>query len=356
MDRLTVEGELPHELRGAFIQSGPHPAQAFPDPGEAAYFSALTGVRLAGGEARWYRTPAGAPSPLGAVPALAAATRAGARVARPAHDPETGEWHTVATTPGSVVAEHLVMSRANDVACRRMFPLSGPSLVTSVALTRRHLVVVDPSLEHDRAAALVGLRAPYSWRAGKEARIGLLPKGRPGPPRWFAVPPCAVSHLVNAYDEGDQVVVDAVRHDRPLDSGTHPDLVRWILDTATGEVTEQLLAVRVDTATAEPGAAGRRHRHVYGTSESSVFRYDLLTDSTCSHDLGPGWRVGQPAHVGDDGRLLVLASNAALRESALVLFDAAEVSAGPRARVRLPVHVPATGRSAWQADALRPVG
>ena len=57
---------------------------------------------------------------------------------------------------------------------------------------------------------------PYSWDPDYPARIGLLPRERRAADdvRWFEIDPCFVFHTLNAYEDGDTVVVDVVRHDR----------------------------------------------------------------------------------------------------------------------------------------------
>ena len=56
---------------------------------------------------------------------------------------------------------------------------------------------------------------PYSWDPDYPARLGLLPReGGSDDVRWFDIDPCFVFHTLNAYEDGDTVVVDVVRHDR----------------------------------------------------------------------------------------------------------------------------------------------
>src|SRR5580700_8673892 len=63
----------------------------------------------------------------------------------------------------------------------------------------------------------------------------------------FDVEPCYVFHPMNAYDDGDSVLLDVVRHQRMFD--THPlgpdegppTLERWSIDLTTGKVAEERL-------------------------------------------------------------------------------------------------------------------
>ncbi|CAL9446371.1 Carotenoid cleavage oxygenase [Actinosynnema sp. ALI-1.44] len=347
-DELPVRGALPGELRGCFLQSGPRPPA-----GEE-----ITGVRIGDGVARWYRTqdPEGC-LPAGPVPALAPRVRPAASgtklLAHPVQDPTTREWHTIATTPGSAEAEHLVMATSGAVSRGRSFALGAPTLVTTLALTRDHVVVFDLSLVHDHAAELRGLRHAHAWRADKPARLGLLPRTPgSGELRWFPVRPGATFRALNAFQDGGTVVVDALRHDGPLDAepAPRPYLGRWTLDLGTGAVTERRVIAAVDSATTDPAACGREHRHVFGTTGRLVFHHDLQTSTSDAFDLGAGRRGGQPVFVGGTTGewLLVFADNLGRRGSEVLVFDARRLGAGPRASVLLPGAVPAADRATWQ--------
>ena len=76
----------------------------------------------------------------------------------------------------------------------------------------------------------------------------LLPRDGDGDDvRWFEIDPCFVFHTLNAYDDGDTVVVDVVRHDRMFatvlngpDEGP-PTLARFTIDLVAGKVREDRL-------------------------------------------------------------------------------------------------------------------
>ena len=60
---------------------------------------------------------------------------------------------------------------------------------------------------------------PYRWDPSYPARVGVMPReGEADDVRWFDVEPCYVFHPLNAYDDGDRIVIDVVRHPKMFDA------------------------------------------------------------------------------------------------------------------------------------------
>ena len=60
---------------------------------------------------------------------------------------------------------------------------------------------------------------PYRWNPSYPARVGVMPRdGGNADVRWFDVEPCYVFHPLNAYDDGDSIVLDVVRHPKMFDT------------------------------------------------------------------------------------------------------------------------------------------
>jgi carotenoid cleavage dioxygenase len=323
--------------------------------------------------------------PLGPVPALAPAVwpsgAAGpdepgyATLARPVREAGSAEWHTVASYPGLGYAEHLVAGPDGEVVRAEPFALDGAPLMHAVALTRRYVVVLDLPVVHRPAAALVGARFPYAWRPGRPARIGLLPRrpahGDAAEPRWFPIDPCYVFDVVNAYDEGDSAVLDAVWHARAFDGSgggalPPPHVRRWTLNLTTGAVTTRAISQAGETAVVDERVGGRRHRYLFGltggrTREAALRRHDLATGATQVRALGAG-PVGRPVFAPDPGGagegagwVVLLSEDAAGRCGELTVFDALDFAGPPRAVVRLPFGLPVTRHATWLRHRHAPV-
>ena len=88
--------------------------------------------------------------------------------------------------------------------------------------------------------------------------------------RWFDVDPCYVFHPMNAYDDGDSIVLDVVRHPKMFDTNLRgpnegaPTLDRWTVDLSAGKVIEERLDDRgQEFPRVDERLVGRPHRYGY---------------------------------------------------------------------------------------------
>jgi carotenoid cleavage dioxygenase len=424
-ERLRVIGTLPRELDGMFVRNGPNPQ--FPPKNRYHWFDGdgmLHGVRLADGKAsyrnRYIRTKkfvaekkAGkslAPSlldpPTGGPPMNVANTalvwhagkflalwEAGlphaislpdletageydfdggwksAFTAHPKVDPRTGEMIFFGYGVGKpeiqfgIVGPDGKVRRADSVALPRAV------MMHDFALTDRYAVFLDLPATFDLGRAFRG-ESILSFEPKHGARLGLLPR-QAGPIRWFDIPPCYVFHTLNAYDDGDDVVVYACRYPRlpdifpaqgkyDLGQMVPAHLYRWHIDVANGKVREKALddAV-VDFPRISESQLGRAARYGYvaevdGLQFTALLKYDLRTGCRERHALGPGRFGGEGVFVPkpdsqteDDGWVLTYVFDQAEGRSELVVIDARDFTKPPVARVLLPQRVPYGFHGAW---------
>lgn len=135
-----------------------------------------------------------------------------------------------------------------------------PSSATDFAITEHFVVFyVLPVLVGDFRSAV-----PIRWADDFPARFVIIPRdGQNEDARWFDVAPCTISHTVNAYEDGETVVVDAVRAPKIM---TPHALHRYVFDMRAGSATERQLDPRfLDFPRVSPAVIGTRHRYVYTT-------------------------------------------------------------------------------------------
>ncbi len=422
---LEVTGTLPPELDGRYVRNGPNPFET-PDPASYHWFTGagmVHGIRLRDGRAEWYRNRwirstaisealgeepvpgerfAGMESAntnvIGHAGRTFAIVEAGGRPAEltdeldtvcfsdfdgtlphgfsahPKRDPQTGELHTVGYYWGRPeLLEYTVVGTDGRVRHRVDVAVPGSPMVHDCSITERFLALYDLPVTFDLDAAMAGTRFPYAWDEDYGARVGLLPKGGEADQvQWFDVEPCYVFHPLNAYDDGDDVVLEVVRHPRMFDRDRRgpnegpPTLWRWTVDRAAGKVREEQLDDRpIEFPRVDERLVGRRHRYGWATGlrldgddvvfgAEALVRYDRAAGTSEVIDLGGGRDAGEVVFVPrtaeaaeDDGWYLTLVHDRATDRSELVVLDAAAPADGPVARVHLPTRVPLGFHGNW---------
>ncbi|NUT51898.1 MAG: carotenoid oxygenase [Saccharothrix sp.] len=399
---LEVTGRVPAELSGRYLRNGPNPL-GVEDPATHLWGMGqgmVHGVRLRDGRAEWYRnrfvrTPGFAPmvhvleharrcfalaeaglppaeldeelDTVGVVP-LGGTPEGFTLGAHAKHDPLTGELHSVSYLPGREFVQHIVVGADGGVVRTTTVPMTRTPFMHDFALTADHVVLWDTPLGFDGFDC--------RWLPGHPTRVGVM-KRSGGAVRWLEVDPVHVSHTLNAYDDGDSVVVDVVTADGPFDpadpGAIRPALDRW---TITADRVHQR---RVDDRPQDfprvnEALATRRHRYGYsaatalygipftagGTPSDDAFtnalvKHDLERGTTEVHAFGRDEAVGEAVFAAtgpgeDDGYLLTYVHNPARGAADLVILSARDFTGEPVARVHLPARVPLGLHGNWLPD------
>jgi carotenoid cleavage dioxygenase len=218
-------------------------------------------------------------------------------------------------------------------------------------------------------------------------RLGVLPRrGGADQIRWFDAAPTYVLHWVNAYEEGDEIVLDGFFQDdpEPKDTGAgglyqrmfrflaldrmQTRLHRWRLNLVTGECREERLTDTVtEFGVLNNSYGGRRHRYTYAATGvagwflfDGLVRHDLLTGAEERYRLPEGVYGSESAMAPrkgstseDDGYLVTLTTDMNEDRSECLIFDAARIADGPLARVRLPERISSGTHATWaQGEAI----
>src|SRR3954454_25278625 len=179
-----------------------------------------------------------------------------AMTAHPKTDPVTGELQFFGYGFAPPFLSYHRLSAAGELVTSAEIAVPGPTMMHDFAITDRHAVFLDLPMTFSLSRLATGM--PYGWDEAYGARIGLMPLARPGEVRWFPVDPAFVFHVGNAHtDAAGRVVLDGARYaaggagamgdrSRPGPPGHAAAaattgaarLHRWVLDPATGTVTE----------------------------------------------------------------------------------------------------------------------
>lgn len=293
--------------------------------------------------------------------------------AHPKIDPVTGEMHVVGydVVRKPYVRYHVI---AADGTYLRGIDIdtTGPTMMHDFALTAEHVVLFDLPVLFDINLVGTGRPMPFGWSPEYPARIGVLRRDDPtGNVRWFEIEPCYVFHTLNAYDDAGTIVVDGLRYDRTFavepdgpDDGVGNTLCRWTIDPVAGVVKEETIDDRTaEFPRADPRHVGMPYRYGYAVQLGSLFgqseheglyKYDLDTGLVAEHTLSPGRRAGEGVFVPaatdaaeDEGWVLALVHDGERDQSDLVVLDASDFTAPPRATIHLPTRVPHGFHGSW---------
>jgi carotenoid cleavage dioxygenase-like enzyme len=411
---LPVEGAIPAELNGWYLRNGPNPRQA-----TAHWFTGdgmIHGIRLEGGRAAWYRNrwvrtdsfendfplynADGTRNLRSSIANTHVVNHAGktlalvesslpyeisndletlgaydfggklvaSMTAHPKICPTTGELHFFGY--GSIFEPYVTYHRADgngELTINRPLDVKAHTMMHDFALTAEHVIFMDLPIVFNLDVAIKGEGdMPYRWSDEYGARFGVMRRDDPfGPVRWFVIDPCYVFHIANAYDDGQKIVLQAVRYPELWrDSGASDEaavLWSWTIDLATGKVSERQLDDRsVEFPRIDDRLTGLPARYAVSVGTNKLVRYDLTTGSAVEHRFGtaespggPGETVFVPSTSGpaDEsiGWYIGYVYNPARDGSDLVIIDASDFAAQPVARIKLPHRVPYGFHGNWIA-------
>jgi carotenoid cleavage dioxygenase-like enzyme len=264
-------------------------------------------------------------------------------------------------------------------------PLPGPRLPHDMIFSENWSILNDLPLFWDQELLRERNLHAVRLHEGVPARFALVPRhGTPEQIRWFEASPTYVLHWLNAYEEGDEVVVDGYFQENPTPSPDglreHGDyahmmayldghslatrLHRWRFNLVDGTTREE----RLDDRTVEFGMinqkfAGRKYRYVYSTMAKpgwflfeGFVKHDLETGNGIELKLEPGRyaseapfapRIGSTDE--DDGYLVSFIIDENRGTSECVLIDCKRFAEGPVCRIALP-HKLSSGTHAHWVD------
>ncbi len=281
--------------------------------------------------------------------------------------------------------QYSTVSATGEITMSTPIDLPHGVMMHDFAITERYSIFMDLPLVFDMQRAMKG-ESPLHFDRNLPARFGLLPRHAEGSQvRWFEAPSCYVFHTLNAFEDGDDVILDACRMEDfdmgSLDSTTAPtpesrrllrddspqSLYRWRFNMKTGVVHEGALDDQAsDFPRVTDSLVGYQARFGYaarfggGTGmpqADALIKYDLATGKNTVHYHGVrrfgGEGVFVPRPDGkseDDGWLVTYVYDENTGGSEFVVVDALNMESAPVARVPLPQRVPYGFHGAWISE------
>ncbi|MBH8562131.1 carotenoid oxygenase family protein [Nostoc sp. CENA67] len=433
-DHLPVIGEIPPDLNGMFLRNGPNPL--FPSPAWYHWFDGhgmLHGVQINNGKAKYHNryiqtegwksekdagravwsgflTPPqaeNAPTPPVNTANTAVVWHANRLLAlweggEPYHI-QLPELTTVGpyTYEGKLQSAFTAHPKIDFVTGEMMFFgyswVNLPHLQYSVVSPQGQLLRTVPIdlpvgvMMHDFAITAnytIFMNLPLTFRLeraqqGKPpllfeqdipSRFGILPRhGDNSSIRWFEAPACYVAHTLNAYEDGDEVVLMACRMQtttmlglagRPQYNQTDiPFLYKWRFNLKTGAVIEEPLDdIPSEFPRVNDQQLGYKTRYGYTCRMAShlvplfngLIKYDFDHGSSQTHEFGQERYGSEAVFVPrpgatdeDEGWLLTFVFDELTKTSELIVLDAQDIIAEPVARILIPQRVPYGFHGTW---------
>ena len=290
--------------------------------------------------------------------------------AHPKIDPVTGElWFIgVQQVPAQLTVS--MVDAEGTLQKQESMPLSGMYFMHDFQLTENYVVLFEFPLMINLDILSGG--DPFKWSPELGARIGLMPRtGSLNETQWFNVEPGATFHSFNAYEEGDEVVIESCRilpkeGDDFFTRGDLPQAWQWRINLMNQQVQEaQIHELPCEFPMIDRRLQGQKHRFNYGLMLSPASPdYPMHPKGIYKHDRELGqvdhWSLGEavqpdealfipasPNAGEDEGWLISVVYNRQSAKSEVLVFNAQKLAKGPIARVLLPTRVPFGFHGLW---------
>ncbi|MEO1707764.1 MAG: carotenoid oxygenase family protein [Pseudomonadota bacterium] len=303
--------------------------------------------------------------------------------AHPKLDPHTGEMLFFNYGKDAPYMHYGVVNATGERTSLVPIELPGPRLPHDMAFTENYSILNDCPLFWDDELLARGIHSAQ-WHGHLPTRFAIIPRhGNANDIRWFEAAPTYVLHWMNAWEEGNEIILDGYFQDdpdpAPLDipgidprfgkllanideHSFKPKLHRWRFNLETGKTVEERLDDRtLEFGTFNPDYTGRRSRYLYSTTTkpgwflfNGIVKHDLETGDSETLMFGEN-RFGSEAPFAprpgagaeDEGYLLSFITDLDTDQSECVIIDAQNVSAGPVARIILPHRISSGTHAAW---------
>ena len=305
--------------------------------------------------------------------------------AHPKVDDRTGELMFFNYSKHPPYMHYGVVDRTGALATYTPIPLPGPRLPHDMIFSENWSILNDLPVFWDADLLKRDIHA-VRLHAELPSRFALIPRhGGADDIRWFKASPTYVLHFLNAYEEGDEVIVDGYFQENPtpepaegIDGYGHlmsyldehsfrSRLHRWRFNLADGTTREERLSDRtLEFGMINQRFAGQPYRYAYSTTSKPGW---FLFNGFVKHDMktGDSWDVlleeGRYASEApfaprtdavdeDDGYLVSFIIDENRGTSECVLIDCKRFADGPVCRIALPHKISSGTHAHWTERAV----
>ena len=288
--------------------------------------------------------------------------------AHPKIDPATGDLFNfgISFSANQPSLNLYRFAAAGELVYRKRVPLDEPRSLHDFLFAGRHVAFYLAPYRLDMESLTQGgtLLDSLRWETEKGSRLLVVDRESGEPVASVPVGSRYVLHGINAFEEGNHLIVDVLELDRPVyDQYDLPGLfpgvapgrpARLVVDLATGTLLDRI-EIAYDCApdfpAIDPHLAGHPYEDFWmlgisRTGQPGRKTFDQVVHASWSHpDRVDVWQAppghylgGEPAFAPDPdggGAVICQSFDAETGESAFLVFDAFDVAAGPVAVARV---------------------
>jgi carotenoid cleavage dioxygenase len=299
--------------------------------------------------------------------------------AHPKVDERTGELMFFNYSKHAPYLHYGLVGADDKLKVYQPVPVAGPRLPHDMAFTENYAILNDLPAFWDAKLLERNIHA-VRFHEGLPSRFAIVPR-QGGEVRWFEAAPTYVLHWLNAYEEGDEVILDGYFQEDPtpaphtdalpgfehmmafLDEHSfRPKLHRWRFNLKDGSTREEHLDERImEFGMINAKYAGLKYRYGYSTVAkpgwflfTGFVKTDLETRETTTFMLPEGVFASEAPfapRIGavdeDDGYLVSFLIDENQGSSECVLLDARNIAKGPICRIALPHKISSGTHAVW---------
>ena len=294
--------------------------------------------------------------------------------AHPRRDDHTGDLWGFGVQPGpkSTISIYRVTNQG-ELSTESQVKVSGFCFLHDFAYTPNYRIFMQNPVSFKPLPFMLGLATAgecIELKPNSPSQFLLI--DRQGNLQTIETDPCFVFHHCNAYEEGDEIIVDSVCYpDYPklepntdfreidFDKVIAGQLWRFTINPKLGTVKRELILERsCEFPVVHPRCMGQKYRYAYigaiakesgNAPLQAIAKVDMQTGNQEFHSFAPRGFISEPIFVPrdrnnnsteDDGWVLTLIFDAAHNRSDLVVLDAQNITGKPLATLHLKHHVP----------------
>ena len=294
--------------------------------------------------------------------------------AHPKIDKKSGEMIAYGYSFQAPFVSYSVIDQHGDLVHTTPITIPRSIFMHDFAVTEKYTLFLDFPITLDIGRAIAGGPA-VDFEPQYGSRIGVMPRfGSDADVRWFDVETGVVIHTANAWDEGDEVVLQASRSNTADIAGAGTSegnnlqenqgrLHEWRINLKTAGIIERTLSdTPCDFTRVNDDYACHKTRYVYAGifnterafTFDGVMKYDNESGVTTEYLYGTNRHGGEAVFAPksgnvseDDGYLVCFVHDEAENQSECHIIDARDITAGPVATLIMPFRVPYGFHAGW---------